>query len=108
MRASNRQLDDGTWHKVDVVRNRKRGNLQVSGAKKHWISNKVIKFQANEILLFNISFGHIVRDSIFEAKTSGNCSALKSPKLHNSMLLFYCYTLLPSSNGLESATKGMS
>lgn len=32
LRASNRRLDDGTWHKVDVVRNRKRGNLQVSEA----------------------------------------------------------------------------
>lgn len=30
LRASNRRLDDGTWHKVDVVRNRKRGNLQVN------------------------------------------------------------------------------
>ena len=45
LRASNRRLDDGTWHKVDVVRNRKRGNLQVSDAKKHWISDKVIEFQ---------------------------------------------------------------
>ena len=34
LRASNHRLDDGTWHKVDVVRNRKRGNLQVSDAKK--------------------------------------------------------------------------
>ena len=34
LRASNRRLDDGTWHKVEVVRNRKRGNLQVSDAKK--------------------------------------------------------------------------
>ena len=44
LRASNHRLDDGTWHKVDVVRNRKRGNLQVS--EKCWISDKVIKFQA--------------------------------------------------------------
>ena len=35
LRASNHRLDDGTWHKVDVVRNRKRGNLQVSDGKKH-------------------------------------------------------------------------
>ena len=34
LRASNHRLDDGTWHKVDVVRNRKRGNLQVSDGKK--------------------------------------------------------------------------
>ena len=42
LRASNHRLDDGTWHKVDVVRNRKRGNLQVS--EKCWISDKVIEF----------------------------------------------------------------
>ena len=29
LRGSNRKLDDGAWHKVDVTRNRKAGTLQV-------------------------------------------------------------------------------
>ena len=29
VRASNRRLDDGAWHKVEVVRNRGRGSLEV-------------------------------------------------------------------------------
>ena len=29
LRGSNRRLDDGAWHKVDLTRNRKAGSLQV-------------------------------------------------------------------------------
>ena len=29
LRGSNRRVDDGAWHKLDVTRNRKRGNLLV-------------------------------------------------------------------------------
>jgi neurexin len=33
LRASNRRLDDGAWHKVDLVRNKGRGSLQVDSEK---------------------------------------------------------------------------